>query len=55
VKFQLRAQAYNLFNTPQFTDPDGDIHNGLSQSNGTVTTGTGDSFGSISSARVVGT
>ena len=29
VKFQLRAQAYNLFNTPQFTNPDGDINDGL--------------------------
>lgn len=51
VKFQLRAQAYNLFNTPQFTNPDADIHDGLAQPNGTYTTGSGFSFGSISSVR----
>ena len=51
VKFQLRAQAYNLFNTPQFTNPDGDIHNGMVQPNGTYTTGSGNSFGSISAVR----
>ncbi|HEX4155406.1 MAG TPA: carboxypeptidase regulatory-like domain-containing protein [Acidobacteriaceae bacterium] len=51
VKFQLRAQAYNLFNTPQFTNPDGDIHDGTQQANGTYTTGPGDNFGSISGVR----
>jgi hypothetical protein len=51
VRFQLRAQAYNLFNTPQFTNPDGDINNGQQQSNGTYTTGTSKSFGSISAVR----
>ena len=51
VRFQLRAQAYNLFNTPQFTNPDGDINNGQAQSNGTYTTGTSKSFGSISAVR----
>ena len=51
VKFQLRAQAYNLFNTPQFTNPDGDIHDGVVQPNGTYTTGPGFSFGSLSAVR----
>ena len=51
VKFQLRAQAYNLFNTPQFTSPDSDIHDGVAQPNGTYTTGPGFSFGSINSVR----
>ena len=51
VKFQLRAQAYNVFNTPQFTNPDGDIHDGLAQPNGTYTTGTAICFGSISAVR----
>lgn len=51
VKFQLRAQAYNLFNTPQFTNPDGDIHDGVQQANGTYTTGSGYGFGSISGTR----
>jgi hypothetical protein len=51
VRFQLRAQAYNLFNTPQFVNPDGDINNGLAQSNGTYTTGTSKSFGSINAVR----
>jgi hypothetical protein len=55
VKFQLRAQAYNLFNTPQFTNPDGDIHNGV-LSNGVYTTGinsggTAASFGTLSATR----
>ena len=51
VKFQLRAQAYNLFNTPQFTSPDGNIHDGVQNSDGTVTTAPGFGFGSISSTR----
>jgi hypothetical protein len=51
VRFQLRAQAYNLFNTPQFVNPDGDINNGLQQSDGTYTTGTSKSFGSINAVR----
>jgi hypothetical protein len=51
VKFQLRAQAYNLFNTPQFTNPDADIHDGVQHSDGTYTTGTGYGFGSISATR----
>ena len=51
VRFQLRAQAYNLFNTPQFTNPDGNIHDGTSLTNGTYTTGTVGGFGSINSTR----
>ena len=51
VKFQLRAQAYNLFNTPQFTNPDGDIHNGHGATEWNVHDGHGNSFGSISAVR----
>jgi hypothetical protein len=52
VKFQLRAQAYNLFNTPQFTNPDGNIHDAPPPSStGTYTTGPGYSFGAISATR----
>jgi hypothetical protein len=52
VKFQLRAQAYNLFNTPAFTNPDGDIHDGVSNADGTYTTGpASNGFGSISGTR----
>jgi hypothetical protein len=51
VKFQLRAQAYNLFNTPQFTNPDADINDGVQLTNGTYTTGTGKGFGSLSAVR----
>jgi hypothetical protein len=52
VKFQLRAQAYNLFNTPQFTNPDADIHDAAPPAaNGTYTTGAGYSFGAISATR----
>ncbi len=52
VKFQLRAQAYNLFNTPAFTNPDGDIHDGFSNPDGTYTTSpVSNGFGSISATR----
>jgi hypothetical protein len=51
VKFQLRAQAYNLFNTPQFTNPDADINDGLQSSDGTYSTATGKGFGSLSAVR----
>jgi hypothetical protein len=52
VKFQLRAQAYNLFNTPAFTNPDGDIHDGVANANGTYTTGpASNGFGSIDGTR----
>ena len=52
VKFQLRAQAYNLFNNPAFTNPDGNIHDGVANANGTYTTGAASNgFGSISGTR----
>ena len=52
VKFQLRAQAYNLFNTPAFTNPDADIHDGVANADGTYTTGAASNgFGSISGTR----
>ncbi len=52
VKFQLRAQAYNLFNTPEFTNPDTSINDGVKDyATGTVTTGPGFGFGSISATR----
>lgn len=52
VKFQLRAQAYNLFNTPAFTNPDGAIHDGVPNADGTYTTGpSSNGFGSISGTR----
>jgi hypothetical protein len=52
VKFQLRAQAYNLFNTPAFRNPDGNINDGVKDyATGTVTTGPSNGFGSISSVR----
>jgi len=53
MNFQLRAQAYNLFNTPAFTNPDGDIHDGI-QNGVNYTTGTASSFngfGSINGTR----
>jgi hypothetical protein len=56
VKFQLRAQAYNLFNTPQFTNPDANIHDGVPLSDGSYTTGllsngTAANFGTINAVR----
>jgi len=52
VKFQFRAQAYNLLNTPAFTNPDGDIHDGVANADGTFTTGAASNgFGSISGTR----
>jgi hypothetical protein len=52
VKFQLRAQAYNLFNNPAFASPDADIHDGVQNSNGTYTTGpASNGFGSIDATR----
>ncbi len=53
VSFQLRAQAYNLLNTPEFTNPDGDIHDGVPTGNN-YTTGTAspfNGFGSIGGIR----
>jgi hypothetical protein len=37
VKFQFRAQAYNLLNTPAFINPDSDIHDGYQNTDGTYT------------------
>jgi hypothetical protein len=52
VKFQFRAQAYNIFNNPAFTNPDGDIHDGLTNGDGTYTTGpTSNGFGTINATR----
>jgi Carboxypeptidase regulatory-like domain len=52
VKFQFRAQAYNLLNTPAFTNPDGDIHDGVANADGTYTTGpTSQGFGTINGTR----
>ena len=51
VKFQLRAQAYNLFNTPEFTNPDGSLQDALKLSDGTYSAAPGFSFGSISGVR----
>jgi len=52
VKFQLRAQAYNLFNNPAFINPDADIHDGVANANGTYTTGpASNGFGSINGTR----
>ncbi len=53
VKLQLRAQAYNVLNTPEFTNPDGDINNGVANANGTYTTGPGGTFGTISGVRTL--
>jgi outer membrane receptor protein involved in Fe transport len=52
VKFQLRAQAYNLFNTPEFQNPDSNIHDAFQQANGTYTTAPGYNFGSVSATRL---
>jgi hypothetical protein len=52
VKFQFRAQAYNLLNTPAFINPDADIHDGVANANGTYTTGpASNGFGSINGTR----
>jgi hypothetical protein len=52
VKFQFRAQAYNLLNNPAFTNPDGDIHDGVANADGTYTTGsTSQGFGTINGTR----
>jgi hypothetical protein len=59
VNAEFRAQAYNLFNTPQFGNPDTNIHDGtnISGSNTVFTTGANASgadngFGSINSIRL---
>jgi hypothetical protein len=48
VSFQLRAQAYNLFNTPAFTNPDGDINDGI-KNGADYTTGTSSTFNGFGS------
>jgi len=59
VTAEFRAQAYNLFNTPQFGNPDTNIHDGtnIPGSNTVFTTGANASgadngFGSINSIRL---
>ena len=52
VKFQFRAQAYNIFNNPAFTNPDGQIHDGVANGDGTYTTGpSSNGFGTINGTR----
>jgi Carboxypeptidase regulatory-like domain len=52
VKFQFRAQAYNLLNAPAFVNPDADIHDGVANADGTYTTGaTSNGFGTINATR----
>ncbi len=52
VKFQFRAQAYNIFNNPAFTNPDGQIHDGVANGDGTYTTGPdSNGFGTINGTR----
>jgi hypothetical protein len=59
VMFEFRAQAYNLFNTPQFNNPDTDIRDGVNIPGSTTifttganATGANNGFGSISSIRL---
>ncbi|RSL18693.1 TonB-dependent receptor-like protein [Edaphobacter aggregans] len=53
VNAEFRAQAYNVLNTPQFSNPDTNITDGLAINNGTeFTTGSGKSFGTISATRL---
>jgi hypothetical protein len=52
VKFQFRAQAYNLLNTPAFANPDSNIHDGVANADGTYTTGAvSNGFGTINGTR----
>jgi hypothetical protein len=52
VKFQFRAQAYNLLNAPAFINPDADIHDGVANADGTYTAGpTSNGFGTINGVR----
>ncbi|MDQ2924750.1 MAG: hypothetical protein M3R43_04235, partial [Acidobacteriota bacterium] len=54
AKLELRVQAYNLLNTPQFTNPDGNINDGFKNpATGTITTAPGFSFGSVSGTRLL--
>jgi Carboxypeptidase regulatory-like domain len=59
VNAEFRAQAYNLFNTPQFNNPDTNITDGTLVSGSTTTyttgansTGANNGFGSINSIRL---
>ncbi|NYF91130.1 TonB-dependent receptor [Tunturiibacter empetritectus] len=59
VNAEFRAQAYNLFNTPQFGNPDTNIHDGANVPGSTTifttgpnTSGADNGFGSINSIRL---
>jgi hypothetical protein len=59
VNAEFRAQAYNLFNTPQFNNPDTDIRDGVNVPGSTTifttganSTGANNGFGSINSIRL---
>ncbi|WP_353069733.1 TonB-dependent receptor [Tunturibacter empetritectus] len=59
VNAEFRAQAYNLFNTPQFGNPDTNIHDGANIPGSTTifttgpnTSGADNGFGSINSIRL---
>jgi hypothetical protein len=59
VNAEFRAQAYNLFNTPQFNNPDTNINDGAPVGNSTTlfttganSTGANNGFGSINSIRL---
>jgi hypothetical protein len=54
VKAEFRFQAYNLFNHPQFNNPDTNIHDGVNVAGSTTLWTTGantNGFGTISSIR----
>jgi len=59
VNAEFRAQAYNLWNTPQFDNPDMDLKDGINVPGSSTTwttgansSGTNNGFGSISSTRL---
>ena len=59
VNVEFRAQAYNLFNTPQFNNPDTNIRDGVNVPGSTTifttganSTGANNGFGSINSIRL---
>jgi Carboxypeptidase regulatory-like domain len=59
VNAEFRAQAYNLFNTPQFNNPDTNIRDGVNVPGSTTifttganSTGANNGFGSINSIRL---
>lgn len=51
VNAEFRAQAYNVLNTPQFSNPDVSLNDALRNADGTYTTAAGKAFGTISSVR----